>query len=221
MQAVLFDLDGTLVDTAPDFILAANELRANLGKPALPAATIAAQVSNGALAVTAVTFEVTDTHANFANYRQALLDSYQKYLGSAAVLYAGLPELLATLQRRAIPWGVVTNKPLLYAEPLMRALGLHSHCAALVCPDHVAQRKPDPEGLLLAARQIGVAAAQCIYVGDHLRDIDAGKAANMHTVAVNYGYLGEGDDANQWAADCVAQTPPELANKILQLLERA
>ena len=221
MQAVLFDLDGTLVDTAPDFILAANELRASYGKPALPAATIAAQVSNGALAVTRVTFEVTDAHANFANYRQALLDTYQKYLGSSAILYAGLQELLTGLQQRAIPWGVVTNKPLLYAEPLMHTLGLHTHCAALVCPDHVAQRKPDPEGLLLAARQIGVAAAQCIYVGDHLRDIDAGKAANMHTVAVNYGYLGDGDDASLWAADCVAQTPPELTDKVLQLLERA
>ncbi|NNL57743.1 MAG: HAD-IA family hydrolase [Pseudomonadales bacterium] len=218
MQAVLFDLDGTLVDTAPDFVLASNELRAQQQLPLLPAETVAAQVSNGALAVTKVTFDIDQQHQDFERHRQALLAAYQKHLGSSSLLYPGLQPLLDALAVQAIPWGVVTNKPVLYAEPLMQALGLHTRCATLVCPDHVTQRKPDPEGLLMAARQLGIDAQRCIYVGDHHRDIEAGKAANMHTVAVNYGYLAGDDDASDWRADTVVQTPQELTTIILQLL---
>ncbi|MGB5325999.1 MAG: HAD-IA family hydrolase [Pseudomonadales bacterium] len=215
-MAVLFDLDGTLVDTAPDFILAANELRAALGWPPLPGATIAAQVSNGALAVTRVTYAIDAGHPSFEQRRQNLLDAYEKHLGAASMLYAGLDVMLAQLDVKGIPWGVVTNKPLRYAAPLMDRLALSTNCATLVCPDHVAERKPHPEGLLLAAKQMGMAAEDCIYAGDHLRDIEAGRAANMHTIAAAFGYIAPDDDPLRWEADAIAETSVALCEIVLQ-----
>ncbi|MBT8151084.1 MAG: HAD hydrolase-like protein, partial [Gammaproteobacteria bacterium] len=143
---VLFDLDGTLVDTAPDFIRAANELRNQHGFVTLAPETIAEQVSNGAIAVTRVTFGIDEQHAQFDARRQELLDSYEKHLGAAAVLYPGLDELLAQFEQQAIPWGVVTNKPERYAQPLLERLALDQRCSVLVCPDHLVDRKPHPEG---------------------------------------------------------------------------
>jgi len=219
MQAVLFDLDGTLVDTAPDFVLAANKLRQQLGKAPLPAAIIAAQVTNGAIAVAKLAFDADEHHADFENYRQALLDSYQQHLGAASAPYDGLLNLLQTLEERGIAWGVVTNKPVFFAHSLMETLGIRERCATLICPDHVKQPKPAPEGLVLAAKELGIEASRCIYVGDHLRDIEAGNAASMSTIAVSYGYLAPDDDANLWLADYVVQTPGELCERILHLIK--
>lgn len=219
-RAVLFDLDGTLVDTAADFVRAANALRAARGWQALPVERIAEQVSNGALAVTSVTFDIDEHHDEFAARRQELLDAYEQHLGAGALLYPTLENLLSQLQSMGVPWGIVTNKPVQYAAPLIEKLGIAEFCGSLVCPDHVTERKPHPEGLLLAAEQLGTAPEQCIYAGDHLRDIEAGRAAGMHTVAAAFGYLAPGDQASSWHADASADTPEALSRFILHKVRK-
>ena len=140
-----------------------------------------------------------------------MLDRYLDIIGQHARLFPHLGELLDNL---TIPWGVVTNKPLRYAQPLLEALKLYDSCGALVCPDHVSKTKPDPEPLLLACTQLRCSAANSVYIGDHQRDIEAGRAAGMHTIAAAYGYLTQHDDTQQWAADAIANQAKELRNII-------
>jgi phosphoglycolate phosphatase len=216
IKAVLFDLDGTLVDTAPDFVVAANALRHQLKLPPLADKFISAQVSNGSIAVTEVASEVARDNAQFKPLQQTLLNHYASVLGQHAVVYSGLTTLLEQLAARQLHWGIVTNKPLQYAQPLLKKLALHQS-TTLICPDHVSAAKPSPEGLLLAAQQCEASAQQCIYVGDHQRDIEAGKAANMTTIAVGYGYLSSNDDPTLWQADYYCQTPLALCTLIDKL----
>jgi len=213
IQAVLFDLDGTLVDTAPDFVKAANTLRQELNLAPLADNLISAQVSNGSIAVTEIASELAREDAKFKPLQKALLRHYENVLGESASIYPGLQETLQQLGKRSIEWGVVTNKPLQYAKPLLKKLTL-DHSAVLICPEHVSKPKPDPEGLLLAAQHCNIAASSCIYVGDHLRDIEAGKAAGMKTIAVGYGYLGGGDNPTQWPADYHCESPQQLGQLI-------
>lgn len=214
-SAVLFDLDGTLIDTAPDFIRCLNQLRQQHGLSPLPPEHIRRSVSNGAKAMIRVGFGLEPEHEGYPEKHSAFLDLYEAGVAVETTLFEGMEELLQALEVRGIPWGIVTNKPARFAVPLIQALGLAERCAALVCPDHVAERKPHPEALFLACTQITADPARAIYVGDHERDIEAGRNAGMQTVAVRYGYIEEPESVDLWQADIIVDTVSDLA-KLLQ-----
>ncbi|TNE74949.1 MAG: phosphoglycolate phosphatase [Gammaproteobacteria bacterium] len=214
-SAVLFDLDGTLIDTAPDFIRCLNALRQQHGLAALPAEQIRRSVSNGARAMIRVGFGLEPDHPEYLEKHSAFLDLYEAGVAVETTLFDGMNDILVELEARDIPWGIVTNKPARFASPLITALGLDARCASLICPDHVEQRKPHPESLLLACKQIGAAPEDAIYVGDHVRDIEAGRNAGMKTIAVRYGYIEEPESVDLWQADLIADTVRDLA-KLLQ-----
>lgn len=217
--AVFFDLDGTLVDTAPDFHAGVNRLRSREGLEPLPYDTIRAVVSEGARAVIATGFPHLQTgDEQLDALRQTFLDEYAEHLADHSRLFPGLEPVLQSLEARGVAWGVVTNKPSRYTEPLMRALDLARRSAATVCPDHVTRTKPDPEPLFKAADLAGVAPERCIYVGDHIRDIEAGRAAGMLTVAVGWGYVQSGDSPADWHADALCETVDDFAAWLAQRL---
>lgn len=211
LAAVLFDLDGTLIDTGEDFVIALNQVLANAGRPALPSDTIRNTVSDGARALTQLAFGGNEGEAEFEQYKQQLLDLYLAEIGKHSVLFPGLDQLLQKLEARNIPWGLVTNKPELYAVPLLANMQLDKRCSVLICPDHVSVSKPDPEGLLLACKKLNVNAKDCIYVGDHKRDIDAGRAAGMITIAAGFGFIKADDNFLDWQADYNAEQSQDLA----------
>ncbi len=217
-QLALFDLDGTLVDTAPDFVLAANALRAQHQLPPLPAETISRVVSNGSLAVTEVALDSHRDDSNFETQRQALLEHYARFLGERSTIYPTLDLTLKKLEATNIPWGIVTNKPVAYAKPLLDKLELTTpgRCAALVCPDHVSRAKPDPEGIHNVCNALGVSSRHCVYIGDHLRDIEAARNADAISVAVGYGYLN-GENPLEWNADHFAESPEQLSSLLAEL----
>ncbi|GHD50828.1 phosphoglycolate phosphatase [Marinobacter persicus] len=209
--AVLFDLDGTLIDTAPDFIRCLNQLRAQHGLPALPAGHIRPSVSNGARAMIRIGFGLEPEHPDYRQKHSAFLDLYEAGVAIETTLFEGMDAILEALEDRGIPWGIVTNKPARFAVPLIDALGLADRCGALVCPDHVTERKPHPESLFLACRQIQAEPMKSVYVGDHQRDIEAGRNAGMRTIAVRYGYLEQPEAIDLWQADVIADTVSDLA----------
>lgn len=211
IAGVFFDLDGTLVDTAPDFHAGINRLRLALGLPAIAYGPIRAVVSEGAKAVVRTGFPDIAADSDAAEQlRQAFLADYIEHLADTSVVFAGLDELLRLLEAQGIVWGVVTNKSSTYTRPLMQALGLAARSAATVSADEVVNSKPHPEPLLKAAGMAGVEAKDCIYVGDHARDIEAGRRAGMLTVAVGWGYLPEANSHNTWNADVVCDTPADF-----------
>jgi len=214
-SAVLFDLDGTLIDTAPDFIRCLNMLRQQHKLEALPAEHIRRSVSNGARAMIRVGFGLEPEHPDYLEKHTAFLDLYEAGVAIETTLFEGMDELLLDLESRSIPWGIVTNKPARFAIPLIEALGLAERCATLICPDHVTERKPHPEPLFLACREIGAEPKQAVYVGDHERDIEAGRNAGMRTIAVRYGYIEQPESVDLWQADIIVDTVSDLA-KLLQ-----
>ncbi|MFN2360828.1 MAG: HAD-IA family hydrolase [Marinobacter sp.] len=214
-STVLFDLDGTLIDTAPDFIRCLNELRHAHGLPALPAPHIRRSVSNGARAMIRVGFGLEPDHPDYLEKHTAFLDLYEAGVAVETTLFEGVDTILKDLEARHIPWGIVTNKPVRFAAPLVAALGLAERCSTLICPDHVTHRKPHPEALFLACQEVGADPFTGIYVGDHERDIEAGRNAGMKTIAVRYGYIEQPETVDLWQADIIADTVSDLA-KLLQ-----
>jgi len=209
---VLFDLDGTLLDTAPDFMVVLMAMAAQHKAPEPLLSTIYSTVSSGARALVEACFGLQPDQDGFQPLLDELLQRYdQQIVSSEAALYPGLEDVLTDLEARGIPWGVVTNKPERFSVPLMHSLGLQKRCAVLICPDHVAQTKPDPEGLLLAAQRVNCDPARSIYVGDHPRDITAGLLAGMHTVAAAYGYLPPEPPIDTWGAHHVIHHAAELS----------
>lgn len=208
--AVFFDLDGTLLDTADDFVLTLETLCTRHGvTPPAPVDT-RNTVSDGARALVKLAFEYEQDSADFEMLRNELLDIYEQVLGQQTRLFDGLQDTLYTLQHSSLPWGVVTNKPRRFAAPLMQRMNIQPACAVLVCPDDVTHTKPHPEPLYLAAKQVGVHPANCLYVGDHVRDIDAGKNAGMKTIAAAYGYVSDRSEAEAWNADHTIDHAQEL-----------
>lgn len=201
IAAVLFDLDGTLVDTAPDFIKPINQLRKIEGLPALSEQAIRLQVSNGAKALTQLALSLNEKQPGFQQARNKLLELYQQSIGEQALLFPGIIELLSALEEKSIPWGIVTNKPWYLTEQLLINMGLYSRSSVTICPEHVKNTKPDPEPLLLACHKLKVDPYHAVYVGDHQRDISAGNSAGMLTVAASYGYVDSSNDIAQWQAD--------------------
>ena len=220
MKAVLFDLDGTLIDTAADFIRIIQDMCREKGVAVVDAELIRSQVSEGARAMVKLVYpELEVEDPVFLAHRQRFLDTYGADIAVDTDLFTGMYPLLERLENQQIPWGIVTNKPRWLSEALLNALNLTERCAVLVCPEDVSQTKPDPEPMYLAAQQIGIAAEHCIYVGDHPRDIDAGRNAQMYTILAAYGYLpfAHKDDLTAWQADCIVKNVTEL-DAIIQTL---
>ncbi|CBV42454.1 HAD-IA family hydrolase [Halomonas elongata] len=213
LEALLFDLDGTLVDTAPDLARATNALRAHHGMPALPYPTIRTQVSNGGSALVALALGLDKDHPDHAAARDFLLARYGEAVAVESVVFPPLDRLLESWQEARRPWGIVTNKPRAYAAPLVAELGLRPD--VLLCADDLPVKKPDPTPLLEAARRLGVAPEHCWYVGDHRRDIEAAHAAGMTAVAVGYGYMEVENDHRDWSADLCVDTAEELTQALL------
>jgi N-acetyl-D-muramate 6-phosphate phosphatase len=219
LKAVIFDLDGTLLDTAPDFCTTVNQLRQEEGLAPLPEAQIRCTVSNGARALVTMAFELELAAPGFDRLHQRLLAIYSEQLAVSTRPFPGIQETLSLLADRELPWGVVTNKPDAYTQPILTALALDPAPKTVVCPDHVAKSKPHPESLLLACQQLDCRASEVIYVGDHQRDIDCGKAAGSRTVAAAYGYLADSVDPNDWQADHVIHSAHELTTLIQHYLK--
>lgn len=201
--AVLFDLDGTLVDSAPDLAAAANRVLADHGRPPVDYARLRAVVSKGGRAMLAVSFPDLDP-----DQREALLPVFLRYyserLADDSRLFDGVEALLAGLDARGLRWGIVTNKPEGLARGVVDGFGWRSRCAVLVGGDTLPTRKPDPGPLLHACRQLGIGPDEAIYIGDDLRDVQAARAAGMPCVAALWGYREDGDDPLRWQADHVA-----------------
>lgn len=221
IECVLFDLDGTLVDTAPDFTIVVNKLLAEHDRSALSHKTIHLNVSNGARALVKNAFDIEEAHDDFADLLQRLLDLYFEQLDSTvATLYPGLDDLLSQLEEQNIPWGIVTNKPEKYSVRLLERLELSSRCSVLVCPDHVKETKPHPEPIFLALEKLGCDSERTVYLGDHIRDIQAAKNADVIAIAAAYGYLSEDAKVEEWYADFILQSS-EQTTSLLNLLKFA
>jgi len=207
--ALLLDLDGTLLDTAPDMGGALNLLRAEHGLAPLPATTIRPVVSHGAMRLVALGFPEAKGES-FETLRLRFLELYAGNLAVGTRLFPGFAGVLEALEARGLPWGIVTNKPGWLTDPLLAALGLDRRAACAVSGDTVAERKPHPLPLLHAAQLLGVTAEQCVYVGDAERDIQAGRAAGMTTLVAAYGYIGADEDPREWQPHGVVSAPTEL-----------
>ena len=210
LQAVLFDMDGTLLDSAPDFIAITQAMRTARGLPPLADKLIRDQISGGARAMVASAFDEAPDSAAFEVLRQEFLERYQQHCAVLTRPFEGIEALLDDIEQARLLWGVATNKPLRYAEPIMQALNLAERSAVLVCPDHVERSKPAPDMLLLACQQIGVNPEAVLFVGDDARDIESGRAAGCRTAAVTYGYIHPEDNPRNWGADVVVDHPSEL-----------
>ena len=187
-KLVLFDLDGTLVDTAPDFVLSLNNILKRNGRNALEFDHIRSFVSEGSVKFTEIGFEITRNHPDFNKYRNEFLMEYKNNLTNTSKLFAGISSLLNQLDEIGIPYGIVTNKPFDYAEPLINYFNELKNCRTLICPDHLKNSKPSPEGILLACKKIGVNPLDSVYIGDHPNDLIAGKNAGTKTIGCLYGY---------------------------------
>ncbi|TVP92740.1 MAG: HAD family hydrolase [Pseudomonadaceae bacterium] len=200
-RGVLFDLDGTLLDTVEDFYRIIEQMRIERAAPEVPAQLIRQQVSNGSVGMLCAAFSVRPDAPGFNDLRDDFLLRYEQQLAVHTQPFPGIPELLEWLDAEQIPWGVVTNKLSRFSIPLLAAVGWSERCAALVCPDQVSHPKPHPEPLLKACQEMAIDPSSSLFVGDHQRDIDAGRAAGMQTIAALYGYLPVGDDPTRWLAD--------------------
>ena len=220
-RGVRFDLDGTLLDTAPDLAAALNRTRADHGLPALPEAAIRPWVSHGSYALTRLGFDYAETSGEFETARLALLDHYHAHLAEGTTPFAGMAELLADIEARDLAWGIVTNKPGWLTEPLLARLGLGWCPACVVSGDTLPERKPHPAPLLHAARLIGCAPACCVYVGDAERDVAAGRAAGMRTLVASYGYIAPDEQPERWEAHAIVDSPAAIARWLAASLDGA
>lgn len=211
VRAVLFDLDGTLVDSAPDLAGAANEMRLARGRQPLAYDILRAHAGTGARGMLAAALQVSPGEPDYEALRDEFHDRYERRLLHETRLFDAIGPVLDVLDRHAMPWGIVTNKALRFAQPLSSALGLWPRAAALVGGDSTGHTKPHPAPLLEAARRLGLPPQACVYVGDDLRDMHAGRAAAMGAVAAAWGYLGVGTPpVHEWGADFVLAEPNDL-----------
>ena len=217
IRAVLFDLDGTLIDSAPDLGAAADKMRTDRGLASLPLERYRPMAGAGARGMLGEAFGMTPDHPDFPVMREEFFVNYESRMTELTSIFDGVPQLVAQLLKRNLAWGVVTNKSARFSEPLTRAMPLFASAGAVVSGDTTPHAKPHPAPLLEAAARLKIAPELCIYVGDDERDIVAGLAAGMRTVAATYGYLGSKSDPLQWGAHAAIKSPTEL----LQLLEGA
>jgi 2-phosphoglycolate phosphatase len=217
IAAVLFDLDGTLIDSAPDLCAAADQMRVVRGLPSLPLSLYRPMAGAGARGMLNIAFGITVDAPGYEEMREEFFSNYAACMTEQTVMFDGVEEMIADLERQQLPWGVVTNKSSRFTDPLTRAMPLFTGAGAIVSGDTTPHSKPHPEPLLEAARRLGVPADQCLYVGDDERDVVAGLAAGMKTVAATYGYLGKSSEVHAWGAHAEINSPLAL----LQLLVSA
>lgn len=210
VRAVLFDLDGTLIDTAPDMIAALDRLLAENGRPALPFDVARTQVSHGSGGLVRLGFPDLAETPRFEELRQRYLAIYFEAVVRDTRLFDGFDAVLGAIESRGAPWGIVTNKPAFLTAPLLRALALDRRAGCVVSGDTLPQRKPHPAPLLHAATALGIEPGACVYVGDAERDVQAARAAGMPVLLAGYGYLGPDDDTAAWAADAALAAPADL-----------
>ena len=210
IRAVLFDLDGTLADTAQDLAGALNRLRAEHRMAPLAPELTRALASSGARGLLKVGFDLDPNDERYPPMRDRFLDLYEQALCVHTQLYEGMAELLGELERRALAWGIVTNKPRRFTDPLVRELRLHARAACVVSGDTTSKPKPAPDPLLHAAGVMRIAPQACLYVGDDLRDVQGARAAGMPVIAAGWGYLGMEGDPASWGADAVLAHPAEV-----------
>jgi 2-phosphoglycolate phosphatase len=210
LRGVLFDLDGTLLDTAPDMIGALNALLDEEGLPAVPYDRARGHVSHGSLGLILIGFGADLPQPRIDTLRQRFLDIYETRLSEGTGLFPGMGEVLDSLDANGIVWGIVTNKPGFLTDPLLQALGLHQRSRCIISGDTLSQRKPHPAPLLYAARLCELAATDCLYIGDAERDIMAGQAAGMRTAIANWGYIDAADRPEAWGADIALERPLDM-----------
>lgn len=209
--AVLFDLDGTFADTAPDLGAALNRLREEQGQPPLPLETLRPHTSSGVRGMLGAGFGLRPDDTDYPHFRTRFLAHYETGLCQGTTLFPGIPELVDTLEARSRPWGIVTNKGQRFTLPLLDALGYLKRAACVVSGDSAPRAKPAAHPLRLACALIGSLPHNCLYAGDDLRDIVAGRSAGMRTVAVRYGYLGDGPRIEDWGADHLVDHARDIA----------
>jgi 2-phosphoglycolate phosphatase len=213
IKAVLFDLDGTFADTAPDLARALNLMRAARGLGPVSVEDTRPVTSTGARGLLRVGFGMSPEHPDYLIMREEFLSVYARNLCHETVLFDGMLELLDAIEARDMRWGIVTNKVERLAKPLIERLGLSERCACVIGGDTTGRLKPDPAPLLAASTLIGIEPAACCYVGDDRRDVEAGRAAGMRTIAVRYGYLN-GGAPDEWGADVVVDCPQDVLTHV-------
>lgn len=214
LKAVLFDLDGTLLDTAPDLAYALNSLLISQQRQPLPFAQIRAVASHGSKGLLKLGFNITEAAAEFDTLKTQLLTIYHQNIARQTRVFNGINQVLTCLKEQALPWGIVTNKPAWLTEPLLQAISFDTAPACIVSGDTVSRAKPFPDSLLYACNLIDCAADECLYIGDAERDIQAGKNAGMQTLVALYGYLAADDKPLQWQANGTVETPEEIVEWI-------
>ena len=214
IKAILFDLDGTFADTAPDLAAALNHTRATRHLPPLPIEVLRPQASHGSRGLLKVGFDIEPEHPDYNKLRDIFLDYYAKNICVKTQLFGDTARLIDTLEQRGIKWGIVTNKPHRFTVPLMQALGMASRAACLISGDTCTHAKPHPEPMLKACEIIGVSPAQCLYLGDDLRDMQAANAVGMRGIIANYGYVSADASVENWNAHGSINKPTELLDFI-------
>jgi N-acetyl-D-muramate 6-phosphate phosphatase len=214
LKTVLFDLDGTLVDTAPDLSEVLNTLLIRHGKPPQPLEAVRPHVSHGSIGMLGFSFNINELDAGFNELREEFLELYANDLCHKSKLFPGMGDVLVELERRDLSWGVVTNKPAFLTRPLLDALELSDRCCCIISGDTLPNRKPHPAPMYHAADLAGSDPQHCVYVGDASRDIEAGNRAGMHTLIAMYGYLSDQDTPELWDADGSIDDPGGLLNWI-------
>jgi 2-phosphoglycolate phosphatase len=209
-EAVLFDLDGTLIDSAPDLGAAADKMRTDRGLPALPIAGYRHMAGAGARGMLGIAFGVTPEMQEFPALREEFFRNYEERMLRNTYLFPDVAELIDELVGRGMPWGIVTNKASRFTDPLVASIRSFATASVVISGDTTPHSKPHPEPLLEAARRLGVDPVRCLYAGDDERDVLAGRAAGMRTVAARYGYMGANADVGLWRADHAIESPAEL-----------
>lgn len=218
IECVLFDLDGTLIDTAEDFHKVLAIMLDQSGGERVSRAEVQQTVSDGARALVKLAFHLDEDHDEFDQRLQQLLNLYYEQLKQTeAKPYPGILDLLEKLETSNIQWGIVTNKPEKYSRLLLKKLDLLTRCPILICPDHVNARKPSPESLLLACKKLGCKVERTVYIGDHIRDIQAAKSADIIAIAAQYGYLAEDAKVDEWNADFIIDSPKDTESLLSML----
>ncbi len=213
-HAILFDLDGTLIDSAPDLGAAVDEMRVARGLPSLPLDHYRHMAGAGARGMLGIAFDMKPDHPEFNDYKEEFFRIYENRLTQLTRAFEGVADMLAALQQRGMPWGIVTNKSRRFTDPLVRQMALLSPAAVVISGDTTPHAKPHPEPLFEAARRLGLEPGRCWYVGDDERDIVAGHAAGMQTLAATYGYLGASAQWQLWGAHDAIHEPQGLLKKL-------